>query len=93
MGIRRMRRLVREDRYEFSIHALEEMDEDNIAEFDVHYVLLHGKIAATLTDDPRGDRFVVRCHLSNPGYTVDVVCRFLQSGMLRIITVYRVLEE
>ncbi len=35
MSLRRIRRAVREGRYEFTVHALEEMDEDDIAELDV----------------------------------------------------------
>jgi hypothetical protein len=88
MGIKRIRRAVREDRYQFSSHALEEMDEDSLTEEDIRWVILHGAVVAELTDDPRGIRFVV---LGKPGQDdddVEVVCRFLPSGMLRIITVY-----
>jgi hypothetical protein len=52
----------------------------------VQQVLLEGELIMTLTDDPRGPRFVVR-----DGET-EVICRFLSSGRLRIITVY-VVEE
>lgn len=64
------------------------MDEDSLTEEDIRWVILHGAVVAELTDDPRGIRFVV---LGKPGQDnddVEVVCRFLPSGMLRIITVY-----
>ena len=92
MGLRRIRRAIREGRYEFTVHALEEMDEDGLDEADVQQVILRGSLSAELTDDPRGTRFVVRGTARNQDCEIEVVCRFLPSGMLRIITVYK-LEE
>ena len=92
MGIKRIRRLIHEERYEFTIHALEEMDDDDLDETDVRYAILHGEISAELTDDPRGIRFVVLGNAKDETRSVEVVCRFLPTGLLRIITVY-LLEE
>ena len=89
MGLKRIRRAIRESRYEFTVHALEEMDEDDLDEADVRYAVLHGGISAELTDDPRGTRFVVRGTTSDEEREMEVVCRFLPSGLLRIITVYQ----
>jgi hypothetical protein len=87
MSQRRIRRAVREDNYEFSMHALEEMDDDDLTEADVRRVLLNGSLEAELTDDPRGIRFVMRG--TSQGIEIEIVCRFLPlSGRLRIITVY-----
>jgi len=60
MSLKRIKRKIREGRYEFTVHALEEMDEDDLDEADVRQAVLHGDINAELTDDPRGIRFVVR---------------------------------
>lgn len=60
MGLKRIRRAIREGRYEFTVHALEEMDEDDLEETDVRFAILNGELSAELTDDPRGTRFVVR---------------------------------
>lgn len=60
MGLKSIKRKIREGRYEFTVHALEEMDEDDLDESDVRHALLHGEISAELTDDPRGSRCVVR---------------------------------
>lgn len=60
MGMRRIRRAVRPGRYEFTGHALDEMDDDELTEDDVRMVLLQGRLAEELTDDPRGVRFVIR---------------------------------
>lgn len=92
MSIQRIKRLVLEDQYEFSTHAIDEMDDDDLAEADVRFILLNGTLFQTLTEDPRGERFVVRCFLTQVGYNFDVVCRILLSGLLRVITVYRVDE-
>ncbi|MFQ5910542.1 MAG: DUF4258 domain-containing protein [Thermoplasmata archaeon] len=86
MSIKRIRRAVRQERYEFTMHALEEMDEDDLTEAEVRRALLNGELRARLTDDPRGLRFVVRG--TSNGVEIETVCRFLPSGLLRIITVY-----
>jgi hypothetical protein len=39
MGTRRIKEVVRQGRYEFTLHALEEMDEDDLSESDVRSVL------------------------------------------------------
>ena len=89
MGIKRIRRAIREERYEFTIHALEEMDDDDLDETDVRYAVLHGEISSELTDDPRGIRFVVLGNTQDESRSLEVVCRFLPSGLLRIITAYQ----
>lgn len=92
MSIKRIRRAMREDRYQFTIHALEEMDEDDLTEEAVCQVMLRGSVVAELTDDPRGIRFVVRGTSQDADREIEVICRFLPSGLLRIITAY-VLEK
>ena len=89
MGRRRIRDAVRKGRYEFTLHALEEMDEDDLSESDVRSVLQRGRVMARLAGDPRGGRFVVQGTAGHPDRAVEVVCRFLPSDLLRIITVYR----
>ena len=65
------------------------MDEDDLTDADVRATILNGRVAKTLTDDPRGERFVVRGLPRGHEAEVEVVCRFLPSGRMRIITVYR----
>lgn len=64
------------------------MDDDNLSLADVRTVLLHGALHATQDDDPRGTRYIVRGGVNDED--VEVVCRFLSSGILWIITVYLV---
>jgi hypothetical protein len=68
------------------------MDEDNLDESDVKYGISHGEISSELTDDPRGIRFVVLGYTQDEARSFEVVCRFLPSGLLRIITVYQMGE-
>jgi hypothetical protein len=89
MGLRRIRGAVRRGKYEFTLHALEEMDEDDLSESHVQSALLREHVNAQLVDDPRGVRFVVRGTPRGLDRPIDVVCRFLPSGLLRIITVYQ----
>ena len=39
-------RAVLADKYEFTRHALDEMDDDELTETDVRQALLHGKVVA-----------------------------------------------
>jgi hypothetical protein len=65
------------------------MDDDELGESDVREALLRGRITACLEDDPRGVRFVVRGKPQAYDADIEVVCRFLPSSAMRIITVYR----
>ena len=42
-----------------SIHAMEEMAEDNLDIIDIEHAVLNGKRARTDKDDPRGARYVI----------------------------------
>lgn len=89
-AIKRIRKSVNDRQVELSDHALEEMDDDDLSLADVRTVLLHGALHITQEDDPRGTRYIVRGGVNDED--VDVVCRFLSSGILWIITVYAVSE-
>ena len=85
--LRRMRQAIHEQRYRISSHANDEMANDLLMAADIENVILTGEIVQRFTRDPRGTRYEVL------GDTVDyrrayVVCRFLLSGVLLIITAY-----
>lgn len=85
--VNRIRQAIREGRYVFTDHAVDEARADGLLLEDVVDVLLHGELDSTYTDDPRGDRYVVRGNVD--GEEVDVVCRFGWNGeTLIIVTVY-----
>ena len=87
--IDKLRRLVRDQEYDVSIHANEEMSNDSLIAIDVENAILTGKITKRLTKEARGVRFEVTGE-SCDGRPVAVVCRILSTGWLRIITVFAI---
>ena len=73
--------------YRISSHANEEMSEDNLTAADVESVVLTGRIAKKFARDPRGTRYEVLGDATD-GRRAYVVCRFLPSSMLLIVTAY-----
>lgn len=55
-NLRRIRRAVREKRYQVTDHALEEADAEGLALDDMLHVLLNGELDSIYEDDPRGPR-------------------------------------
>lgn len=83
----RIRKAVRDKRYIFTDHALEEADNDDLTLSNIIWILLNGDLDSILMDGSRGTRYVVRGDIDE--FEVDVVCRFNQEGVLLIIiTVY-----
>lgn len=91
-GTREIRERIKAKNYELTGHAEEEREDDELTTADLREVILTGRVDKILTDDPRGNRYVVRGKAQD-GREVEVVCRFLASGKLRIITVYALGEE
>jgi hypothetical protein len=86
-ALQRMQTAIREQGYRISSHANEEMSEDNLVAQDVENVILRGRIARRFTRDPRGTRYEVTGDTAD-GRRARVVCRFLSSGVLLLITAY-----
>ncbi len=85
--LRRSRQAVRSQKYRISSHANDEMADDLLMSEDIEQIILTGTVAREFPDDPRGIRYEIR------GETVDrryayVVCRFIFSDVLLIITAY-----
>jgi hypothetical protein len=86
-ALQRIQRAIREQRYRISSHANEEMSEDNLVAEDVENVILKGRVMRKFTRDPRGTRYEVVGDTTD-GRRTRVVCRFLPSGVLLVITAY-----
>ena len=84
--LRNIRRKIQTEHYRFTDHARGEMQDDDLTVADIERAILNGRIARTLTDDPRGERHVItgRSHTDE----VTVVCRVLADGIVLIITVW-----
>ncbi len=82
-----IREAVREQRYRISGHANDEMQDDALESEDVESIILSGEITRRYTRDPRGTRYEL-CGRATEGRRACVVCRFMASGVLLIITAY-----
>ncbi len=90
--LQRMRQAIRKQKYRISSHANEEMSEDFLIADDIEYIIQSGKIRQRFTKDSRGRRYAVLGDAVD-GRRAYVVCRFLLSGVLLIITAYVAEEE
>ena len=86
-ALQRIRQAILEQRYQISSHANAEMADDYLEAQDLERVVLTGQITRRFTRDPRGTRYEVS-GTATDGRRASVVCRFLASGALRIITAY-----
>jgi hypothetical protein len=84
-----IRQAVHDGHYDLTGHALEEMEDDELVTGDIEHIILTGSLRRRMTRDPRGPRYVVDGWARN-GRKAEVVCRFVPSGRLRIITAYTV---
>ena len=84
--IARLRSAIRTNNYEYSQHALEEMDEDDLSDADVREAILRGGVRSELTDDPRSVRYLVKGKSGSIG--MEIIARFTAEDRIRIITVY-----
>ena len=73
--------------FQVTEHALDEMRKDLLSLVDVKQALRRGKIVQRFTHDPRGTRYRITGPAGD-GREINVICRILDSGELRIITVY-----
>ena len=76
-----------------TVHAVEEMAEDNLDITDVEHAVLTGRIARIERDDPRGNKYVIEGVAVDGVTAVGVVGRFTGNDRYLIITVYEITEE
>ena len=87
--LRILKECVKHNEYVVTLHADEEMDEDELSIFDVERAILDGDIIERQQDkDPSGWKYIVR------GQTIDgshiiVVVKIGTTGKMVIITVFR----
>ena len=76
-----------------SVHAAEEMAEDNLDILDVEQAILSGQVVRREKDDPRGMKYVVEGIATDGVTLVGVVGRFLGRERYLIITIYEISTE
>lgn len=85
----RMREQVRLRQYVMTLHADEEMDDDDLTIFDVESAILNGKIIGRQKDRKTKERkYLVRGQTVDGSEFVVVVTKFGRTGRLVILTVY-----
>jgi hypothetical protein len=88
--LKEIRRAIRERRYRFRDHAIDELRKDGLTVDDALNALLTGEITAIFDNDDlqRGQRYEVIGE-DLEGYELGVLCRFTARGdLLLIITAY-----
>lgn len=88
--ILRIREAVQNQSYVLTEHAVDEMNEDRLDVLDVEAAILTGSVVNTLSDDPRGIRYVVQGTACDLSTYVEVVVRWVQVDALLVLTVYQV---
>jgi hypothetical protein len=86
-ALQRIRQAIEEQRYRISSHGNQEMSEDDLVAEDIESIVRTGRIAGRFSRDPRGTRYEVAGRATD-GRRACVVCRFLLSGVLLVITAY-----
>ena len=86
---RRFSSLVRKRQYILTIHALEEMGEDDVLDEDIEHVMLTGQIVERQVDRATKERKYVLTGTDLAGEPVGVVLKMGSSGKVVVITVYR----
>ena len=91
--LERIRAAIREQRYDITKHAVDEMAEDELDIVDVETSILDGTIVKTEKDDPRGPRHTVHGIGADGTTSVGSAGRFTETGRYLIITAYEVSGE
>lgn len=76
-----------------TVHAMEEMAEDNLDVLDIEHAILNGQIARVEKADVRGAKYVVQGFAVDGQTHVGIVGRFTTTGRYLIITVYEIISS
>jgi hypothetical protein len=88
--IDRIREKIRLGEYDMTVHAVEEMAEDDLDVLDIEEAVLNGGVVRSSKDDPRGTRYTVEGLALDGEKLVGIVGRFHGTSQFLIITVYDV---
>lgn len=73
-----------------TVHAMEEMAEDDLDIFDIEEAILNGRVVRRNKKEPRGTKYTIEGYASDRERLVGVVGRFHGADSFRIITVYEI---
>lgn len=86
--IDRIRRTILLRDYDLTVHAMEEMAEDDLDLFDLEHAILNGEIVQRSRRDPRGMKYTIEGPSVDKEALVGIVGRFHRTDRFLIITVY-----
>lgn len=90
--IDRIREKIRLREYDMTVHAMEEMAEDDLDILDIEEAVLNGRVVRSNRRDPPGPKYTVEGLASDGKKLVGVVGRFSSTSRFLIITVYEIHE-
>ena len=90
--LERIRSKISDGSYDMTIHALEEMTEDDLDIFDVEHAIFNGRLVRTRWDGRGRVCYTVHGIEADEMSAVGIVGRFTESGRFLIITVYKMEE-
>lgn len=88
--IDRIRQTILLSDYDMTVHAVEEMAEDDLDIFDIEEAILNGQVVQRNKEDPRGTKYTIEGLALDRARLVGVVGRFPRPDRFLIITVYEV---
>lgn len=86
MKIEDIRKKIKQEKYEISVHAEKERYAENITIADLETAVYNGDILEDYPDDPRGSACLILGYSENR--PIHIVCGHAQARWIRIITVY-----
>jgi hypothetical protein len=90
LSLTRIRDLVRALKYVVSIHAAEELEDENLTILDLENIILTGRIVERQKDRETRETKVVIRERTLDGREAEAVVKVGPTGALYVITVYRV---
>ena len=76
-----------------TIHAMEEMAEDDLDILDIEHSILNGQVARIERDNPSGTKYVIEGFAVDEQTPVGIVGRFTTTDRYLIITVYEITDS
>jgi hypothetical protein len=91
--IDRIRERILLQEYDMTVHAMEEMAEDDLDILDIEQAIFNGRLTRTERTDFRGTRHTVEGIAVDGQTPVAIVGRFTTTGRYLIITVYEIIHS
>ena len=86
MDIEEIKRNIKHDKYEVSLHAEKERYAEDVTINDLETAIFNGQILEDYPDDPRGPTCLMLGHSQHR--SIHIVCGYTSTKWIRIVTVY-----